>query len=111
MISINSANFGFLKADNPQLVRLGALAEHYCQDDPNTCLIELRQFGKLPAQTTAAQAGLSTSPDGPQADLIRKLKLDRILPVKPPISFIRSASQATARLITLVAPMSRRSHR
>ncbi len=37
MISINSANFGFLKADSPQLVRLGALAEHYFQDDPNTC--------------------------------------------------------------------------
>ena len=80
MISINSANFGFLKADNPQLVRLGALAEHYFQDDPNTCLIKLRQFGELPAQTTAAHAGLFTSPDEPQADLIRKLKLDRILP-------------------------------
>jgi hypothetical protein len=59
MISINSANFGFLKADNPQLVRLGAIAEHYFQDDPNTCLIKLRQFGELPAQTTAAQAGPS----------------------------------------------------
>ena len=80
MISINSANFGFLKADSPQLVRLGALAEHYFQDDPNTCLIKLRQFGELLAQTTAAQTGLFTSPDEPQAELIRKLKLDRILP-------------------------------
>jgi type I restriction enzyme R subunit len=59
MISINSANFGFLKADSPQLVRLGALAEHYFQDDPNTCLIKLRQFGELLAQTTAASAGLT----------------------------------------------------
>jgi type I restriction enzyme, R subunit len=80
MISINSANFGFLKADSPQLVRLGALAEHYFQDDPNTCLIKLRQFGELLAQTTAANAGLLASPEEPQADLLRRLKLERILP-------------------------------
>jgi type I restriction enzyme R subunit len=67
MIAINSANFSFLKADSPQLVRLGALAEHYFQDDPNTCLIKLRQFGELLAQTTAANAGLFASPDEPQA--------------------------------------------
>ncbi len=80
MISINSANFGFLKADSPQLVRLGALAEHYFQDDPNTCLIKLRQFSELLAQTTAANSGLLASPDEPQADLLRRLKLERILP-------------------------------
>jgi type I restriction enzyme R subunit len=80
MISINSANFGFLKTDSPQLVRLGALAEHYFQEDPNTCLIKLRQFGELFAQTTAAQIGIFTSPDKPQADLLRRLKLDSILP-------------------------------
>ena len=80
MISINSANFGFLKADSPQLVRLGALAEHYFQDDPNTCLIKLRQFSELLAQTTAANAGLLASPDEPQADLLRRLKFERILP-------------------------------
>jgi type I restriction enzyme, R subunit len=80
MISINSANFGFLKADSPQLVRLGALAEHYFQDDPNTCLIKLRQFGELLAQTTAANAGLLASPEEPQADLLRRLKFERILP-------------------------------
>jgi hypothetical protein len=80
MISINSANFGFLKADNPQLVRLGALAEHYFQEDPNTCLIKLRQFGELLAQTTAASVGLFASQEEPQADLLRRLKFDRILP-------------------------------
>jgi type I restriction enzyme, R subunit len=80
MISINSVNFGFLKADSPQLVRLGALAEHYFQDDPNTCLIKLRQFGELLAQTTAASAGLFVSPEEPQADLLRRLKFERILP-------------------------------
>jgi type I restriction enzyme, R subunit len=80
MISINSANFGFLKADSPQLVRLGALAEHYFQDDPNTCLIKLRQFGELLAQTTAANAGVFTSQEEPQSDLLRRLKFDRILP-------------------------------
>jgi type I restriction enzyme R subunit len=72
MIAINSVNFGFLQADSPQLVRLGALAEHYFQDDPNTWLIKLRQFGELLAQTTAASAGLFASPEEPQADLWRR---------------------------------------
>ena len=80
MISINSANFGFLKADSPQLVRLGALAEHYFQDDPNTCLIKLRQFGELLAQTTAANAGTLSSQEESQTDLLGRLKFERVLP-------------------------------
>jgi type I restriction enzyme R subunit len=32
---------------DPQLVRLGGLAERYFKDDPNTCLIKLRQFGEV----------------------------------------------------------------
>jgi hypothetical protein len=80
MIAINSVNFGFLKADSPQLVRLGALAEHYFQDDLNTCLIKLRQFGGLLAQTTAARCGAFASPAEPQPDLLRRLKFERILP-------------------------------
>jgi hypothetical protein len=37
-----SSNFEFLRRHNPQLVRLGALAEHFYHIDPNTCLIKLR---------------------------------------------------------------------
>src|SRR4051794_19753548 len=75
---IESRNFQFLSAYNAQLVRLGALAERYFRDDPNTCLIKLRQFGEVLAQLVAAKAGLYRSPDEPQADLLRRLNLERI---------------------------------
>jgi type I restriction enzyme, R subunit len=75
-----SANFDFLASQDAQLVRLGALAERYFKDDPNTCLIKLRQFGELLAQLTAAKAGLLSSPEEPQADLLRRLKFERITP-------------------------------
>lgn len=75
-----SANFQFLEAHDAQLVRLGALAERYFREDPNTSLIKLRQFGELMAQLTAAKAGLFSSPEEPQADLLRRLKLERIVP-------------------------------
>jgi type I restriction enzyme R subunit len=58
-----SPNFAFLRVHDPQLVRLGALAEKYFADDPNTCLIKLRQFGEVLAQMTAANVGLYTDPD------------------------------------------------
>jgi type I restriction enzyme R subunit len=58
-----SANFDFLGTQDAQLVRLGALAERYFKDDPNTCLIKLRQFGEALAQLTAAKAGLLASPE------------------------------------------------
>ena len=45
-MKVVSANFGFLSAHDAQLERLGALAERYFKDDPNTCLIKLRQFGR-----------------------------------------------------------------
>ncbi|HEY9640859.1 MAG TPA: type I restriction-modification system endonuclease, partial [Coleofasciculaceae cyanobacterium] len=68
-----SANFGFLKAHDPQLVRLGALAEKYFADDPNTCLIKLRQFGEVLAQIVAANVGLYTSTTEKQVDLLHRL--------------------------------------
>ena len=74
-----SSNFEFLKAHDAQLVRLGALAERYFKEDPNTCLIKLRQFGELLAQLTAAKAGLFSSPEEPQAGLLHRLKFERIV--------------------------------
>lgn len=41
-----SRNFAFLKSHSLALVRLGSQAEQYFADDPNTCLIKLRQFGE-----------------------------------------------------------------
>jgi hypothetical protein len=37
-------NFGFLGDHDPDLVKIGALAERYFRDDPPTALIKLRQF-------------------------------------------------------------------
>src|SRR5438132_11208396 len=75
-----SANFDFLGVHDAQLVRLGGLAERYFKEDPNTCLIKLRQFGELLAHLTAARAGLLASPEEPQVDLLRRLKFERIAP-------------------------------
>ena len=77
---VKSANFNFLGQHDPQLVRLGALAERYFRDDPNTCLIKLRQFGEAMAQLVAAKAGLYRSPEEAQSDLLRRLNLERITP-------------------------------
>lgn len=78
--TFTSANFGFLAKHDAQLVRLGALAERYLKDDPATSLIKLRQFGETLAQLVAAKAGLFQDVHEPQADLLRRLKFDRVLP-------------------------------
>ena len=77
---IPSANFAFLARHDVQLVRLGALAERYFRDDPNTCLIKLPQFGEVLAQLVAAKAGLFRSQDEAQSDLLRRLSVERITP-------------------------------
>src|SRR5262249_5619063 len=75
-----SANFDYLAVHDPQLVRLGGLAERYFKDNPNTCVIKLRQFGELLAQLTAAKARLLASPEEAQTDLLRRLKFERVVP-------------------------------
>jgi type I restriction enzyme R subunit len=77
---VQSANFSFLAKHDVQLSRLGALAERYFGDDPNTALMKLRQFAELLAQLTAAKTGQLTKPDEPQSDLLRRLKFERVLP-------------------------------
>jgi len=77
---LKSANFSFLAGHDPQLVRLGALAERYFKDDPTTSLIKLRQYGETLAQLVAAKAGLFGDPQEPQADLLRRLKFERVVP-------------------------------
>jgi type I restriction enzyme R subunit len=51
-------NFAYLQIHDDQLVRLGMLAEKYFPDDPNTCLLKLRQFAELLAQLLAERVGL-----------------------------------------------------
>jgi type I restriction enzyme R subunit len=66
------SNFGFLKVHDAQLVRFGMLAERYFPDDPNTCLLKLRQFGEVLAQLVASRAGLFTSSEELQSELLRR---------------------------------------
>lgn len=80
MTSMASANFEFLKVHEPQLVRLAVQAEGYFRNDPNTCLIKLRQFGEVLAQLTAAKMGLFTDPEESQSDLLRRLKYEHAIP-------------------------------
>lgn len=75
-----SHNFYFLHGHEPQLDWLGALAERYFRDDPNTCFMKLRQLGELLAQEVATRVGLFASPDEAQSDLLRRLKVERAVP-------------------------------
>jgi type I restriction enzyme R subunit len=79
-LKIDSPNFAFLADHDEQLVQLAALAERYFRDDPSTSLIKLRQWGEQLAQQVAARTGLFTTAEEPQADLLRRLKIERAAP-------------------------------
>lgn len=53
MTASMQSNFGFLQQHDEQLMRLGRLAERYFPEDPNTCLLKLRQLSELLAQPAA----------------------------------------------------------
>jgi type I restriction enzyme R subunit len=78
--SFSSPNFGFLAEYDEQLVRFAALAERYFTDDPNTCLIKLRQFAELLAQSVAARTARYQTAEEAFSDLLRRLSLDRAIP-------------------------------
>jgi type I restriction enzyme, R subunit len=82
MQNLNSAasNFSFLGEHDAQLVRLGMLAEKYFPDDPNTCLLKLRQLTELLAQLVASRTGLFQSSEEGQYDLLRRLQDRGLLP-------------------------------
>lgn len=75
-----SVNFDFLSEDSPQLARLASLAEHYFIEDAPSCLIKLRQFAELMAKDIAARHGLLTEYQSSFDDVLRGLKLNRVLP-------------------------------
>ena len=52
------------------------MAERYFSDDPVVSLITVRQFGEALAQLVAARSGLFTDANEPQADLLRRLRID-----------------------------------
>jgi len=75
-----NTNFSHLRAHDEQLVRLGMLAERYFAEDPNTCLLKLRQLSEVLAQFIATRVGLFTSDDEKQVDLLRRLQDHGIVP-------------------------------
>jgi type I restriction enzyme R subunit len=74
------SNFAYLSQHDEQLARLGLLAERYFPSDPNTCLLKLRQLAELLARMLAARAGILTSPDEAQFDLLRRVQDYGVLP-------------------------------
>lgn len=74
------SNFDMLRPYEAQLWRLGALAERYFAEDPNTSLLKLRQLAELLAQSLAARGGLYGSPEESQYELIRRLQIEGLLP-------------------------------
>lgn len=80
MLGDKPSNFGYLETHDQQLVRLGMLAERYFADDPNTCLLKLRQLTELLAQLAASKVGIFTSADEKQVDLVRRLQDQGIVP-------------------------------
>ena len=74
------SNFSQLKVHDEQLERLGLLAERYFADDPNTCLLKLRQLAEGIAQSVASRVGLYASADERQIDLLRRLQDHGIVP-------------------------------
>ncbi len=73
------SNFAILREHDPQLLRLGLLAERYFPEDPNTALLKLRQLTELLAQLVATRVGIYLSSEEPQYELIRRLQDHGIL--------------------------------
>ena len=74
------SNFDFLDRVDRELGNLGRLAESYFQDDPSTSLIKLRQFGERLTQRHAALVGSAVQEGETQADALRRLQYERVIP-------------------------------
>lgn len=75
-----NSNFAHLKVHDEQLLRLGMLAERYFTDDPNTCLLKLRQLAETLALMIAASVGIEPRKDEGQHHLLQRLREHSILP-------------------------------
>jgi type I restriction enzyme R subunit len=74
------SNFTHLKEHDEQLLRLGMLAERYFAEDPNTCLLKLRQLAEVMTQIVASHVGLLDRPGEGQYELLGRLRDQGILP-------------------------------
>jgi type I restriction enzyme R subunit len=73
------SNFAHLREIDPQLLRLGLLAERYFPADPNTSLLKLRQLAELLAQQAASRVGIYASGADSQLDLLHRLRDQGVL--------------------------------
>ncbi|HEY9899313.1 MAG TPA: type I restriction-modification system endonuclease [Pantanalinema sp.] len=73
------SNFSFLAEHSPRLVTTATLAERYLADDPNTCLIKLRQYAEILAQMVAARIGLYTSTEDSFKDILDRMRDRNVL--------------------------------
>lgn len=77
-----SPNFAFLDPVDPQLARLGALAEWSLHFDPPTTIVKVRQFAEVLTRLVAAKQGALTVPSEGFADMLMRLQRTRLLPDK-----------------------------
>lgn len=82
------SNFTHLKAHDEQLVRLGLLAERYFAEDPNTCLLKLRQLTGRPQSEQRQTEG----------DLMPNVRLPPAMPRR----CARPAGLSAARFIEVI---------
>ncbi|MGZ9723428.1 type I restriction-modification system endonuclease [Rhizobium miluonense] len=75
----DAGNFSFLSESNPQLAKLGQLAERYFHDDPPTALVKLRQFAELIAKEVAARQALLTNNKMSFDEILRILRTRSVL--------------------------------
>jgi type I restriction enzyme R subunit len=75
-----TSNFAHLQSHDEQLLRLGMLAERYFSEDPNTCLLKLRQLSEVLAQLVASNVGILDRPEDGQYELLSRLRDHGILP-------------------------------
>lgn len=96
------SNFSVLSQHDEQLLRLGMLAEKYFADDPNTCLLKLRQLTESLTQLLAARTGLYVSPEETQYELLRRLQDSGVLPreVHQMFGEIRRAGNAASHALS-----------
>ncbi|GGS37099.1 type I restriction-modification system endonuclease [Deinococcus knuensis] len=80
MLSSPPSNFDDLSAVEPLLAQLGALAERYAADDPNTALLKLRQYGELLSRVVAARSGTLQGEDESQQARLARLQREGVLP-------------------------------
>jgi type I restriction enzyme R subunit len=73
-VSAPSLNFAFLHKHEPVLAELGALAEQYFHDDPNTSLLKCRQLCEEMGKRAVARHGLYAPEVRDQVEVINLLR-------------------------------------